>query len=252
MYLNWIFQRFLALGIVLCVWTSAAPCFAATVSGIVTNTEGQPLANVNVTVIDTELLCSVTEALPTAEDGNFFTFFPFPDGTYYILIQGPGVGQLYLGNAGFLDINSAQEVDLTGDVMLNIAVDTGGTITGTVSVTGSVPGGNPPGVAVLDPVTLTPLTGFSVRVDQNQNGTYSVSGLTDGCYLVGLDLNQQGESTGQPVIFYENSYSARDGRLVEIVDGQTVSGVDVSIDTASLGTFSVTFSEVIALCITGE
>ena len=218
------------------------PLFAASLSGRITDADGQPLAEASITVIDTELLCSVTETFPTSEDGNFFTFLPFPDGVYYILIQGPGIGPLYLGNDLFMDIGGAQQVELSGNVMLDISINTGGAVMGALTVSGAIPGGGQPNITVLDPVTLLPVTPFNARVELDGNGHYAVRGLAEGCYLIGVDLNQEGDLTDQPSFFYENSFTARDGRLVEIAAAQTVTGVDMNVDTANLGALDVTLN----------
>jgi RHS repeat-associated protein len=220
--------------------TARAASSAASVSGQVTNQQGQPVPDVNVSLLYQQPsgTCRSVVINPVVTDasGNY-TLGAVPAGSYrvqYSSAYGSGYPnpQYYQHTA---DYSAATDITLSvGQTLSGIddALVAGGTITGTVS-----DATHP--LAGIEVQASGVNGGFVPTTTTGADGTYTVSGVTPG--TVKVYFTDPSEAYGfqwyQGVVTTSGAATA-----VTVTDGQTTPGIDVTLSPAGAISGTVTDS----------
>ena len=209
------------------------PCMAITVNGRLVDQDNNGVANATVVFMNAETLCP-THFTNTDNSGNFS--LEADAGSYLVSWQSADSGVLmgYRGNSGYMDLSTAVPMEvnsgLSGVQVMQVQI--GGTITGRIN---GLPAGAVAQVSVLDAISLLPASPFSSQTVIQGDGTFAVTGLATGCYLVGLSWDE----ISSPVFFHPSSPLASGGTLINVTAGELVSNVNIDIDVTQLGTLSL-------------
>ncbi|MDJ0834984.1 MAG: carboxypeptidase-like regulatory domain-containing protein [Acidobacteriota bacterium] len=217
---------------------ATCPLMAGTLSGTITQDNGQPYASSAVSALDAKYLCLV-QGTATDASGNY-TLSDLPDGQYYLQIGGETVPLRYDGNTDRRNVGTANVIDVNGNTTYNFTVPTGGVIQGNVSIQGgSLANAR---VFLIDVFSGTEVVARSVEL--SGNGNYTISPLETGCYLVGLGYdpnNPEAGSVSFPQVFY-GGLTPETATRVDVTAGQTTSGIDIDMNLSQLGTYRVTLN----------
>ena len=208
--------------------TALAASIAGSVSGRVTNKQGQPVPNVNVSLLyqppsGTCRTGIVLNPVVTDASGNY-TLAAVPAGTYRVQYS-PAFGSGYPSSQYYqhtTDYSTATLITLTTGQTLTGIDDTliaGGTITGTVS-----DATHP--LAGIEVRANDGNGGFNTTATTGADGTYTVSGVTPGTAKVYF-TDPSGTFGFQ---WYHNVVTTSGGATpVTVTDGQTSPGIDVTL-----------------------
>jgi hypothetical protein len=170
----------------------------------------------------------------STDENGAFEFGGIPVGTAYIQVDVncPGdnpslINEWYATGGSTPDGSQASPVTIT----------TGGTVSGIdfqLNEAGSISGTilKSDGTVIIDTVIRVHAEGMSegtggYGLDISQtDGTYTITGLTSGNYIV---LANSQHANGYEARFYGNTYSRDDASLIAVTEGEEVSGIDIRI-----------------------
>lgn len=227
-----------------CLLFFAFPLFAGSLSGTVSDRNGNPLGSVNVVAYDSTTICAAGFGLSSSSGA--YTIADLPDGTYYILYAGESVLTRFAGNQNQRDLADAQQVTVSGAATLNISAQLAGSLAGTVAVSGGQLSRT--ALQLVDPVTLVPVIslGGSGGTPLGNDGSYRLTGIEPGCYLLGLSYDLADSGDVNPVYFYPNATNPADAARLAISAGEARNNLDVSFDLSRLGTLDVQLNGTLA------
>jgi protocatechuate 3,4-dioxygenase beta subunit len=196
-----------------------------TISGTVTDSEGNPLAGVTVGAYRDTDVWTGTATATTAADGTY-TLKNVPPGSYRLRFgpsAGTGIAEWYDNSpsrAGAMVINVSEGGVLT-DVDAELA------LTSTISGTVTDHEGNPLAgvtVAAYSPSNIWVANATAVTA---ADGTYTVQGLAPGSYRIRF-----GPPTGSGlrVEWYDNSPTRAGGTLINLAGGLAVTSVNAALE----------------------
>lgn len=184
--------------------------------------------------IDMDLYASTGEFLSgysatTAVDGTY-AFGALPPGNYFLRADpDANIGQYYVrtyyGDSYLLSSAAPITVNTTTVTGIDIALEPGGVISGTVTESGS----NVP-LAGYD-LDVYDANGVEMRQSAvtSPSGTYTLGPIPVGSYSIRVDpsIAQSHMRT-----FYDSVFTREEATLVVVPDGQTVAGIDFSVEPA--------------------
>jgi len=211
----------------------AAPALAGNIAGTVSRGE-QPVANADVLAVEAATLCLA--GVSESDASGFYLIEDLPDGAYLILVSQGSLGLArYHGNGSFADVSSAEPVEIegSGTVLQDVAFPAGATVSGAVHAGGrSLAGAR---AALIDPISLRPLSAFSVPVDPKVG--YRIEGAPAGRWLVGLFLD--GADGTLASAYHPNAVAPETARQVALAEGETRLNVNINLAADDLGTLEI-------------
>jgi len=215
------------------MFLASCPLVAGTLTGKLTLSGGGAVADGSVSAVDATFHCFVNGS-QTDGSGNYM-ISDLDDGSYYLLFSGPGVLSRYHGNTTFSDLASATVVSVSGNTVVNLTGTPEGKITGSVTINGASLNGVT--VAAYDPFSVTPVVAESAT--PGGDGSYTLTGLQSGCYLVGLIYDPEELSQQFPLAFYGGGLKPDGAMQVLVTSGQTSTDIDIVLNLSDLGTLQV-------------
>lgn len=227
-----------------CLLFFVVPLFAGSLSGTVSDRNGSPLGSVNIVAYDSTTICAAGFDLSTSSGA--YTIADLPDGTYYILYAGEQVLTRFAGNQNERDLADAQQVTVNGATTLNITGQLAGSLAGNVAVSGGQLSRT--ALQLVDPVTLVPVIslGGSGGSPLGDDGSYTLTGIEPGCYLLGLSYDLADSGDVNPVYFYPNATDPANAARLQISAGEARNDLDVTFDLNRLGTLEVQLNGTLA------
>ena len=216
--------------------------WSGTLSGTILQPDDQPVEGAVITLLDHQFLCL---AAGTSTDASgLYSIENLPDGQYFLHVTGPNLLPRYFGNDNGRTLETASLVTVTGQTIQNVVVQPGGQIKGSVTITGGIP--QHATIYAVDAYSLFAFSGNgnprAAQTQLNQDGTYTLSGLESGCYLIGLGYDPNGAELASPSAYYQNSLKALHANQVSIVAGETLAGIDIHLNPAKLGTLKISLN----------
>jgi hypothetical protein len=208
---------------------NAALTTGGSVSGVVTAAAGGVgLGGVCVQISDT---AGAIASAVTSSDGSY-TVSGLATGTYFVEFAPPGCSfvpylpQWYQGQSSYLTANPVAVQAGQALTGIGAALTAGGTITGTVT---AASGGAPlAGVCVqISPVSNSGIF-FSFGTTTGSGGTYAVTGLPSGYYLVQF-IPSCGVSGSFATEWYDNQFSEQMATPVLVTAPNITSGIDQAL-----------------------
>jgi 5-hydroxyisourate hydrolase-like protein (transthyretin family) len=225
---------------------NAALATGAIVSGKVTDAGGNPIKGATVQVEDASG-SNPLDAVGFDEDDSFsattaadgtYSIKGLPTGTYVVDVDGPGgkdyAPQYYNGQQ---TLSTATEISATEGATtanINVALPTGGQISGTVTDGTSGQPMENVGVTVYDSGD-----DYVESTDTAANGTYTLTGLvTSGSYVV--QFSPPG-SSGDAGEFYTGKESVETGSPVSVTEGATTANINAALPKGAILSGAVTY-----------
>lgn len=195
-------------------------------SGVVTDPNGDPIADVNVGICPDEFSCFAAAAISSG--AGSYTVLGIVPGTYYLRTDINGYVNVWLGPGGssVTDFASAAAIEITQDVTgIDLQLEAGFSLSGTLFDPDSQP------VAGID-VSVSG-DGGGGQATTDENGAYTITGLLESWYTfevrppAGSPFTTGTVSNGAVIkefeqgLFLDGNVSGFD---VELVEGRTISG----------------------------
>ena len=183
------------LSLVALVMIFSGVAHAATINGRITNSNGNGLGNICVNADNNKCWADWVGGSQTDADGYYS--IDLPDGAYYIStdttcggdVDSYYVNKLYTTSGGNTDCNAAEMVP-TGSTNINLSLDLGGRVSGTVlDNTGTAITGVDGGVTVWTSGDCNNLEWIGWGKIDPADGTFTTSALPPGDYILQTYMN---------------------------------------------------------------